>query len=82
MPLIPGQTIFTDPLETQLVFPPGDIALHGMFAEVVDPYNKSVPLYEVYNHHWVFYHIDPVNFTYLSTLGECPEIPFVFGTFH
>ena len=52
MPLRAGQIRNTDPMTTQLKFPPGRIAITGFRAEIVDANNNSVPLDSVYLHHW------------------------------
>jgi len=31
---------------------PGPVAIKSVSAEIVDEFNNSVPLSEVYNHHW------------------------------
>lgn len=38
-----------------LEFPPGHIAMRNFYAEVVDEEGNSVPLYDVYLHHWVVF---------------------------
>ena len=55
LPLAPGEVVFTDPLKTALPMPSGKIAITGFRAEVVDAAGASVPLSEVYNHHWLVY---------------------------
>ena len=47
--------MFTDPNSTILEFPPGKIAITGFRAEVVDTNGVSVPLSEVYDHHWLVF---------------------------
>ena len=55
MPLKHGEVVFTDPQLTQIQMPPGKIGITGFVAEVVDEQHKSVPLTEVYNHHWLIF---------------------------
>merc|ERR1712096_188201 len=59
MPLKPGEVVFTNPYKTPLQMPKGKIAVLGFHAEVVTKLNdgtyQSVPLNEVYNHHWLVF---------------------------
>ena len=55
LPLAPGEVVFTDPQKTALPMPSGKIAITGFRAEIVDAAGASVPLSEVYNHHWLVY---------------------------
>lgn len=57
MPLAPGEVVFTSPKTTFLTVP---FSLHTIkvtkfSAEVVDADGTSVPLTEVYNHHWLVF---------------------------
>jgi hypothetical protein len=55
MTLKPGEVVFTDPAKTLLQMPKGNVAVLGFEAEVVDEKKTSVPLSEVYNHHWLVF---------------------------
>ena len=79
MPLAPGEVVFTQIADTPLVMPAGPIAITGFSAEVIDDRNVSVPLTEVYNHHWLV-------FNSRSNEGMCQPFPsnsgflrYVFG---
>lgn len=52
-----GEVVFTDPSTTILPMPvvAGKHLITGFKAEVVDSMNVSVPLDEVYNHHWLVF---------------------------
>ena len=50
-----GEVVFTDPKRTPLTMPKGNIAITSFHAEVVDEEGRSVPLSEVYNHHWLVF---------------------------
>ena len=55
LPLGEGEVVFTDPKRTPLIMPTGNIALTRFHAFVVDETGRSVPLNEVYNHHWLVF---------------------------
>jgi len=57
LPLAAGEVAFTNPKRTFLPFPSvaGKYAITNFRAEIVDAENKSVPLDEVYLHHWLVY---------------------------
>eukprot|EP00475_Leptophrys_vorax_P041144 TRINITY_DN774_c0_g1_i1.p1 TRINITY_DN774_c0_g1~~TRINITY_DN774_c0_g1_i1.p1 ORF type:complete len:376 (-),score=82.75 TRINITY_DN774_c0_g1_i1:76-1203(-) len=55
LPLRHGDVINSDPLQTQLRTPEGRYAVRRFAAEIVDESMNSVPLDEVYLHHWVIY---------------------------
>lgn len=64
-PLKPGQVVFTDYNHTKIKMfsvPAGSkVAIQALRAEVVDDANISVPLDEVYNHHWLFFDLTQPN---------------------
>jgi hypothetical protein len=65
--------VFTNPRKTILEFPPGAIAITSFHAEVVDENGTSVPLNEVYNHHWLV-------FNNIGNLGVCGGyLSYIFG---
>ena len=74
LPLAPGEMIFTNPRETPLTMPNGTYAITGFIGEVVDDSGRSVPLSEVYDHHWI-----ALNTVHRNPLCG-PE--YVFGTHH
>merc|ERR1712216_633902 len=53
IPLAPGQMVYTQPQKTPITMPTGKYALTSFRGEIVDSENKSVPLSEVYDHHWI-----------------------------
>ena len=61
MPLTNGNTIFTNPDRTLLSMPTGTVAIRSFHAEVVDDAGDSVPLSEVYNHHWLVFAMQTPN---------------------
>lgn len=72
----PGDVIFTNKDETVLQFPNpgGKYAITGFAAELVDEWGQSVPLSEVYLHHWLVFHTDNPN------LGVCGDwLNYSFG---
>jgi len=75
--LQPGGVVFTDKEKTVLQFPKPSVdeyAITGFKAELVDEAGKSVPLSEVYLHHWLVYRIGH------SNLGVCGDpLDYVFG---
>mmetsp|Transcript_58663 Transcript_58663/g.132693 ORF Transcript_58663/g.132693 Transcript_58663/m.132693 type:complete len:389 (+) Transcript_58663:32-1198(+) len=87
MPLAPGQVVFTDKDTFMLKFPqPYDpYAITKFHAEVTDDQNKSVPLDEVYNHHWLIFNSQGNRgvcggyLSYIFGVGqECRNTPVVF----
>ena len=77
MPLTNGDTIFTSPPRTLLKMPTGSVAIRSFHAEVVDDAGDSVPLSEVYNHHWLVFAMQTPN------AGACgaraPYLTYMFG---
>ena len=63
MPLSPGEVVFTSPGKTGVQMhgaaDGATVSIRRMVAEVVDADGTSIPLDEVYNHHWLFF--DPTS---------------------
>lgn len=70
--LSPGHVINSEASKTPIRMPPGKIAITEFYAEVVDAYNRSVPLHEVYLHHWIIMNGK-------GNYGPCDTLPFVMG---
>ena len=78
LPLKPGEVVFTKPASTFVkmhdLAEGVNVAIKSMVAEVVDSDGNSVPLSEVYNHHWLFF--DPNH----PNAGVCGGfLPYKFG---
>ena len=55
VPVPPNLHYLRHPNTIKLPMPPGNIAITGFTADVVDENGTAVPLSEVYNHHWLVY---------------------------
>merc|ERR1712166_622147 len=70
--LSPGHIINTDAANTTLRMPAGHIFVTSFAAEIVDANNRSVPLHDVYLHHWI------IN-NGRGNAGPCDTLSFVMG---
>lgn len=71
-----GQIANTPP-DFQLQFPTGAISIRHMSAKLVDANNRSVPLSEVYIHHWLVFQRNHEQ--YEGNGGYCAALGSIFG---
>jgi hypothetical protein len=70
--LAPGHVINTPSDRTPIAMPPGSYAITAFAAEVVRANGTSVPLSEVYLHHWIIENG-------VGNAGPCDTLHFTFG---
>jgi len=58
-PLFPGDVLNTYPFDVPIPLPRQPMAIRSLWVDIVDERNVSVPLDEVYTHHWSLFYTLP-----------------------